>query len=253
MKKIYIMLSIIIIVVSISGCGAIGKITQTDEVTEKLSEEVGALSEDVGSLSEKIDTLSKRLEEEKEVGGIIKSDDLIEKEVIVVPSAENIKDFTDQIIALIDRNDFVALKSMALEEGVYFMPGEHTGLEAAVYIGEADWDEINTRTDQLVWGTEMGSGEEISLTPSVYFDTYISQYDFLNAPEYSAVELSESLKANINIVEDTIGNRMVTYHYPGFNELYEGMDYQTLILILNYDAETGSYKLVGIINSFWTI
>jgi hypothetical protein len=43
----------------------------------------------------------------------------------------------------------------------------------------------------------------------------------------------------------------VEFHFTGFNEQYDGMDWKSLRLVFEQDG--GSWRLVGIVHDQWTI
>jgi len=62
-------------------------------------------------------------------------------------------------------------------------------------------------------------------------------------------ELGHSSMIN-NIAEFYPGSSFVEYHFSGFEEKYEGMDWVSLRLV--FLQEGGRWYLVGLVNDQWT-
>lgn len=118
-----------------------------------------------------------------------------------------------------------------------FMPGELPGL---------------VESDQVyLWGFYDGTGDPINLTFDDYYEEFIYDADFSN-PEEMAVneELGWSNMIN-NITEYYPGSSYVEYHFSGFEEDYEGMDWVSLRLV--FLQQDGIWYLVGVVHDQWTI
>ncbi len=104
----------------------------------------------------------------------------------------------------------------------------------------------------IPWGVFDGSGEPMELAFSQYLKQFIWDHDYTAAPEV----LWDSPKQRGNIVENAMefygpAIRMVEYHFPGFDPQYEGMDWESLRLVL--EEYEGKWMLVGIIHDQWTV
>ncbi len=101
------------------------------------------------------------------------------------------------------------------------------------------------------WGTFDGSGESIEMTFSEYYDRFVYSQDFAT-PEVIGLnkEIGHGNSIN-NIPKYYPGAEYVEYHFTGFDPQYEGMDWQSLRLVLK--QENGIYYLVGIVHAEWTI
>ena len=96
-----------------------------------------------------------------------------------------------------------------------------------------------------------GSGEPINLTTQDYFQKFVYDLDFLNAPEVN--ENKEIMRGNVinNIFDIYTNAHIVEFYIPGIDPQYEGMDRRSLVIILkNTD---GARHLIGIVHNQWTI
>lgn len=167
--------------------------------------------------------------------------------------SDDVLALSHEILELMAVDDFDAVSELSFEDGVYFIPGENNGFDTAIYIDAYQWEELNDYEGLIVWGIYAGSGEDISMTPADYIDSYITDTDFLSAPDIAVFNLSEFDSDGVGWRTSTNDVYSVRYHYSGFDEQYEGMDYQTLIMNFQENEAGTGYVLSGVINLFWTI
>lgn len=135
-------------------------------------------------------------------------------------------------------------------KGVRFTPYTTVSLENDLVFsqeGMKNFFEDKTYT----WGYYDGSGEEIQLTPSDYYEQFVYSEDFINAPEigYNEVLTSGNMVENqFEVYDNAI---VVEYHIPEVNPEFSGLDWQSLRLV--FEEYEGNWKLVGIIHNQWTI
>jgi hypothetical protein len=136
------------------------------------------------------------------------------------------------------------------ELGLRFSPYATIQEDHLVFIPEVlpgllDSDEIYT------WGAYDGSGEPIELTFTAYYDEFVYSVDFAN-PETVALNMRIGQGNTPNNIQDFYpGSYFVEYHFSGFDEQYEGMDWQSLRLV--FLEGNGVWFLVAIVHDQWTI
>jgi hypothetical protein len=123
------------------------------------------------------------------------------------------------------------------EEHKVFMPGELDAL-----IGS---EQVYT------WGAYDGTGDPIDLTFDDYYQEFVYSSDFANPEQMGVNERIGQGNTINNIGEFYPGSSFVEYHFSGFEEQYEGMDWESLRLV--FVQEDGSWWLVGIVHDEWTI
>jgi hypothetical protein len=118
-----------------------------------------------------------------------------------------------------------------------FMPAELPGLVGS---------------DQVyLWGFYDGTGDPIELTFDAYYEQFVYSADFAN-PEEMAIDEELGWGNTINnITEFYPGSSFVEYHFSGFEEQYQGMDWESLRLV--FIQEEGTWYLIGIVHNQWTI
>jgi len=123
------------------------------------------------------------------------------------------------------------------EEHQVFMPGDLTVLE--------DSEEVYT------WGNYDGTGEPIALEFEEYYEEFVYSADFAD-PEQMAVNERLGQGNTINNIDEFYPEAsFVEYHFSGFEEEFEGMDWESLRLV--FVEEDGAWWLVGIVHDEWTI
>lgn len=105
--------------------------------------------------------------------------------------------------------------------------------------------------DKIKWGTADGSGEPIELTFRDYFDKFVYDKDFDTAPSVSAGKLVGKGNTAYNGQDVYPGSSFVEFHFPGFDDSVDGMDWESLIVTLVPDG--GDWRLVALTHAQWTI
>jgi hypothetical protein len=107
-------------------------------------------------------------------------------------------------------------------------------------------------TTRHFWGEYDGTGDPIMLTFSEYFDRFVYSRDFASSQQISQNRRLGHGNSLDNSAEFYPGSRVVEFYIPGTNPRYEGMDWQSLRLVLVPSA-AGTWYLVGVIHDQWTI
>jgi len=112
---------------------------------------------------------------------------------------------------------------------------------------------LNFLPDKKVytWGIYDGSGLFINLTPAEYYNKFIYDVDFINAPEISYNRIIGKGSTINNAFEVYPNTIIVEYHFSGFDPKYEGMDWRSLRLV--FEEKDIVWYLIGIIHDQWTI
>lgn len=136
-------------------------------------------------------------------------------------------------------------------KGLRFTPYTSVSEERDLTINKNDMVNFFEDGNLYVWGFYDGSGEEIELTPSQYYEKFIYTEDFINAPKVGYNEVLSGGNSVENQFEVYSNPIVVEYYIPEINPEYEGLDWQSLRLV--FEEYEGSWKLVGIIHNQWTI
>lgn len=104
---------------------------------------------------------------------------------------------------------------------------------------------------KTIWGEYDGSGEPIELNVTDYFNRFVYDQNYRNAPQ---VEVDETIGIgnSINNCTKVFPNaHFVEYHFKGFEPSYEGMDWKSIRLVFKTIDE--NLYLIAIIHDEWTI
>lgn len=152
----------------------------------------------------------------------------------------------------IKNNDMSRLaKLVHPDKGVRFSP-------YAYVQAKSDGDVVLTRqqlpialTDKTIhlWGVFDGSGEPINLTFADYYNRFVADHDWVNAPQVGYNKIVKQGNMVINLRDVYPHAVYVEAHYPGSDQ-YAGMDWSSLRLV--FEAKGGKWYLVGIIHDQWT-
>ncbi len=104
---------------------------------------------------------------------------------------------------------------------------------------------------KYTWGYFDGTGEPIVLTPEEYFKKFVYTADFANAEQTSINKTIGTGNALENQFEVYPEATIMEYYFSGFDEQYQGMDWQSLRLA--FEELDDNWYLVGIIHNQWTI
>jgi hypothetical protein len=96
-----------------------------------------------------------------------------------------------------------------------------------------------------------GSGLPINLTSTEYYNKFIYDVDFVNAPGISYNRIIGKGSIINNAFEVYPNTIIVEYHFSGFDPKYEGMDWRSLRLV--FEEKDTVWYLIGIIHDQWTI
>ena len=174
--------------------------------------------------------------------------------VIVPPTAVSVQ----QIV--LDRAAEVVAALKAKQMGglaEYVHP--QLGLRFSPYAAVKDTDQVfpaekisGLLADSTVyaWGGYSGSGEPIDLAFADYYDRFIYDVDFANAPQEALNHRLGVSTTLDNIFEFYQSSMYVEFYFPGFDPQFEGMDWRSLRLVFMQD--NGTWYLVGIIHDQWT-
>lgn len=177
------------------------------------------------------------------------------KDSRIIPSKEAeaiIADVAKAVMQALSAKDMERLASYVHPvKGVRFTPYTYVDRERDLVFTQNEIRNFFNNQRRYLWGYYDGSGEEILLTPSEYYTKFVYSADFINAEQigYNQVlGLGNMLENQFEVYENPI---IVEYYFPGFDPVYEGMDWQSLRLV--FEEYEDEWRLTGIIHNQWTI
>lgn len=164
---------------------------------------------------------------------------------------QRLKNAAVEIVEILRDRDLERLSGIIdSDKGLLFSPYAHINAQTALTFQAHELPDFKDG-QKRVWGSYDGSGEPIELTFLEYFEKFVYNRDFASAPEVSLNSMKGTGNSSFNGLEVFPGASYVEFHYPGFDKQYEGMDWESLILVLLPDGQ--DWKLCAIVHAGWTI
>ncbi|WP_373233223.1 hypothetical protein [Cohnella sp.] len=164
---------------------------------------------------------------------------------------DSLVDIGQEVVELLRERD---LKSLAQwidpELGLRFSPYSYINKDSDLIFKPEELPAFKDTT-QLMWGSFDGSGDPIKLTFRDYYDKFVYNRDFADAPNVSANKILGLGNAEYNGTEVYPNSSYVEFHFPGTDKKYEGMDWQSLVLV--FVPHGDDWKLVAVVHGQWTI
>lgn len=238
----------------VSGCTQ-NPSAELEEALSDAENQLAVLTEKAKNLEEEL-RLSEELKEE-----FIKDREILQKRIdemaddltmtMTDSDNEEVLCLAMQAVEVIADQDFIALESLAdPAAGIRFTPYPYVSATDLVFAGS---DIANFFTDPTIYtfGSFDGTGDPIELTKADYYNSFIYDEDFANAPHISLNWVMGTGNMITNHESFYPSSKTVEFHYTGFNPTYAGMDWRSLRLVFQQFGT--EWKLVGIIHGQWTI
>lgn len=156
-----------------------------------------------------------------------------------------------QVLESLKQEDYLTLSHLVHPQlGVTLTPYS-TVDHACDNILTRDQIALLTEDEQFyTWGRATGSGTAIYCTAEDYFERYVYNVDYTEAPQVGIDTVLISGNALENVAEAYPEGRFVEYHFPGIDPALEGFDWCSLKLV--FEVWNNNWYLVGIIHGEWT-
>ncbi len=106
-------------------------------------------------------------------------------------------------------------------------------------------------SDVLLWGSYDGKGDPINLTFREYYNRFVYDQAYFQAPVIGFnIEMSSGNSIN-NLQDIYPDGMMIEYYFPGFDPQYGGMDWRSLRLV--FVQKGMDWYLAALIHGEWTI
>lgn len=163
----------------------------------------------------------------------------------------DLKDAAKEVVDLLRERDLGSLAQWIDPElGLRFSPYSHINPDSDL-VFKPDSLPAFKDANKLKWGTADGSGEPIELSFRDYYEKFVYDRDYGDAPDVSVNKILGTGNVKFNGPEVYPNASYVEFHYPGFDEKLEGMDWESLVLI--FVPANNDRKLVAIVHGQWTI
>jgi hypothetical protein len=183
-----------------------------------------------------------------------------EQDIVKTESAPKTSEFSQQdsikatarqiLISLRDQN-FTELTKYFSSNGVLFSPYGHIDTARSKKLTGEDLIAAIHNKWVLTWGGYDGTGEPIKLTVQAYLKKFVYNADYLNAEAVGFNEILKQGNSLINLKEIYPNRPFIEYHFSGFDQKLQGMDWTSLRFV--FEKQDGEYVLVAMIHDQWTI
>lgn len=161
-------------------------------------------------------------------------------------------DRAGQALEALKEKNYAALSRLVHpERGVTLTPYSTVDPSCDNVLTQAEVARLSTDEEVYTWGLYDGSGEPIRCTGQEYFDRYVFNADYTEAPQVGidTVLISGNALENVDAVYED--GRFVEYHFPGIDPAREGFDWCSLKLV--FEVWNNDWYLVGMIHGEWTV
>lgn len=163
-------------------------------------------------------------------------------------------DFTGSlstVLSALKAQDFAVLSQYVGPQGLRFSPYEHVNTGTDIVLSTEEVANGLSISRSYTWGVHDGSWEPIDLWIGQYFEKFVDDADYENAP--IVLYNQDIQRGNIinNIAQVYQGKQWAEFYYSGFDPQYQGMDWKSLTLV--FDNIGGQWYLIGIVHGARTI
>ncbi|OBZ08566.1 hypothetical protein [Bacillus sp. FJAT-26390] len=165
--------------------------------------------------------------------------------------AKTPKDAADAVILALKDADMAKLSSYVHpDKGLLFSPYAHIDTATAKVFPAGKLPALTDAT-LYQWGAYDGSGEPIKLTFKQYYDKFVYDKNFAEPEAVGVDQIKGTGNTVVNIKEVFPNSYIMDYYFSGFDPQYEGMDWESLTLVL--EELNGAWYVSAIVHSQWTI
>lgn len=163
-------------------------------------------------------------------------------------------DAGNAVLSALKKDDIQTLSTLVdPERGVTFTPYSTVDPHSDLTFSPDQLSQAGANGTRYVWGYTQGKGEPITMTLPEYLDAYVFNIDYTQAPIIGVDSVLSSGNSLENVQDAYPGDRFLEYYFPGQDPEVGGLDWCALKLVFRDVVGNGSYRLVGVIHSEWTI
>lgn len=157
----------------------------------------------------------------------------------------------EQVLISLKESNFAELRKYFSEDGVLFSPYAYIDTTKSKKLSPDDFLTAINSEWILTWGNYDGTGDPIKLTVVNYLNKFVYNADYINAEAIGFDEVMKEGNSINNLKEIYPKHHFIDYHFSGFDQKLNGMDWTSLRLV--FEKQYGEYFLVAIVHDQWTI
>jgi len=163
----------------------------------------------------------------------------------------NLSGAIDAVLLAIKNNDLLTLSTFVGSQWLRFSPYEYVNTGSDIVLSTEEVYNGLSISRSYTWGTADGSGMPLDLWIGQYFEKFVNDADYANAPEILYNQSVQRGNMINNIAQVYSGKQWVEFYFSGFDAQYDGMDRKSLTLV--FDHVAGQRYLIGIVHGARTI
>jgi len=163
-------------------------------------------------------------------------------------------DFTGCITTVLHAlktQDFTTLAQFVWPQWLRFSPYEYVNATTDVVLTTEEITNGLTISRSYLWWTYDGSGEPIDLWIGQFFEKFVRDADYAQAPEILYNQSIQRGNTTNNIAQVYKTKQWVEFYFSWFDPQYSGIDRKSLTLV--FENQNGQWYLIGIVHWSRTI
>lgn len=157
----------------------------------------------------------------------------------------------ESALSLLKAEDYAGLSALIHpEKGITLTPFSTVSAEYDRTLSSQQISLLADDQEVYVWGVMDGSGAPIRSTCGEYFERFVYNADYTQAPEIGVDTVLMSGNALENVSDAYPEARFVDYNFPSIDPEKKGYDWCSLKLV--FEPWQNDWYLVGLIHSEWT-
>ncbi len=164
---------------------------------------------------------------------------------------DSIKATARQVLTFLKQNNYAELIKYFSQDGVRFVPYGFIDTANSKKLTPEDFLEAINKKWVLTWGSYDGTGDPIKLSMPAYLKKFAYNADYLAAEAVGYDQIIKQGNSLNNLKTIYPNHHFIEYHFSGFDQKLDGMDWTTLRLV--FEKIDGQYFLVALIHDQWTV
>ncbi|TKC03135.1 hypothetical protein [Pedobacter cryotolerans] len=164
---------------------------------------------------------------------------------------DSIKATARQVLTFLKQNNYAELIKYFSADGVRFVPYGFIDTANSKKLTPEDFLESINKQWTLTWGSYDGTGDPIKLSVPAYLKKFVYNADYLAAEAVGYDQIIKQGNSLNNLKTIYPNHHFIEYHFSGFDQKLDGMDWTTLRLV--FEKIDGQYFLVALIHDQWTV
>ncbi|MGB3366998.1 MAG: hypothetical protein WBA54_05895 [Acidaminobacteraceae bacterium] len=234
---------LLIFVLVLSSCAPSKNVD--NDIVESLQTQLSDKEEVINGLNKKLQNLEIKIQE-------LDNEEDPAPLSIGPASGDSLMTVALDVIELIEAENFSDLNVYVHpNNGVRFSPYSYIDIQNDQVFQAPQFQNLSGNPNVYLWGNYDGSGDPINLVFDDYYNEFIYNHDFANPHMYGnnyAIGTGNMIN-NFSVAYPN--GQFIEFHFTGFDQQYDGMDWSSLVLA--FEQHNNTWYLVGIIHGQWTI